>query len=104
MINVIATLTVREGQGPALEEAVAAARTEVLANPRCLRYDLQRRRRSETEYVMLETWESTEALKEHGASEAFGRLGQALGAVVAAAPDVTVLDPVGDQVPLADPA
>lgn len=101
MINVIATLTVKSGEGPALEEAVASARGEVLANPRCHRYDLQRRRRSETDYLMLETWESTEALKEHGASDAFLRLGERLSAVLAAAPEVTVLDPMGDQVALA---
>jgi len=100
MINVTATITVRPGAGAALEEAVAAARAEVLQNPRCLRYDLQRRRRSETEYVMLEAWDSPEALKEHGASEAFGRLGAALAELVVGAPVVTVLEPVGEQVPL----
>lgn len=97
-INVVANLTVKEGSGPAFEEAVAAARPEILANPACLKYDLQRQRRSETDYVMLETWESTDALKAHGQSEAFGRLGAKLAGLVSAAPVVTVYDPVGEQV------
>ena len=99
-INVVATLTVTPGSGPAFEEAVAAARAEILANPACLRYDLQRQRRSETDYIMLESWESTDALKAHGQSEAFGRLGAQLAQLVAASPVVSVYDPIGEQVAL----
>lgn len=101
MINVIATLTVQPGQGETLERAMAAARQRTLSNPDCLRYDLQRVRRSETEYVMLETWASPEALRAHGASEAFAELGAVLATAVARPPAITVLEPVGDQVGLA---
>lgn len=100
MINVIATLTVRPGQGEALEQAMASARARTLENPECLRYDLQRVRRSETEYVMLEAWSSPEALRAHGASEAFAELGATLATVVAGQPVITVLEPVGGQVAL----
>lgn len=101
MINVIATLTVQPGKGEVLEEAMAAARARTLANPDCLRYDLQRVRRSENDYVMLEAWASPEALRTHGTSEAFAELGRVLGGVVAAPPEVTVLEPLGEQVTLA---
>ncbi|WP_185995907.1 putative quinol monooxygenase [Nocardioides campestrisoli] len=101
MINVVATLSTKPGSGATLEAAVAEARSTVLANPRCSRYDLQQKRRSQTDYVMLEAWESTEALKEHTGSEAFKRLGGTLAEVLAGAPEILVLDPVGEQVPLA---
>ncbi len=100
MINVTAAITVRPGQGPAFEEAVAKARAQVLENPGCLRYDLQRLRRSEDDYLMLEAWESPAALKEHGASEAFAELGKALAGLVSSPPKVSVYEPVGDQVGL----
>lgn len=101
MINVIATLRVRDGQGERLEQAMSAVRAQTLQEPGRLRYDLQRQRRSTIDYVMLEAWESTAALREHGESEAFARLGAELAEIMADAPTVTVLEPLGEQVPLA---
>lgn len=100
MINVVADITVADGRGQDLERLFADTRPRVVANPACLRYDLQRLRRSETEYTVLECWESTAALKEHGASEAFARFGAELAGLVAGNPDVRVYEPVGDQVGL----
>lgn len=100
-INVVATLTVKPGRGPELEAAVASARGQVILNPACHRYDLQRVRLSEQDYIMLETWESTAALKEHGASEVFRSFGGQIADLLAGAPTVTVHEPVGEQVPLA---
>lgn len=100
MINVTAAITVKAGHGPAFEQAVAEARPRVLANPACLRYDLQRVRRSEGNYLMLETWESPAALKEHGASDAFAALGKTLAELLSSSPQVSVYEPVGDQVGL----
>jgi quinol monooxygenase YgiN len=99
-INVVAALTVKPGRAADFEKAVALARAQVILNPACHRYDLQRVRRSEQEYVMLETWESTAALKEHDASDAFASFGAQLADLVAAPPTVTVHEPVGEQVPL----
>ena len=101
MINVVATIAVQEGQGPAFEQLFAEARTGVLQEDGCLRYDVQRKRRSETDYVILEGWESTAALKVHGETEAFAAFAKALGGIAAGAPVITVLHPVGKQVPLA---
>lgn len=101
MINVTAAITVKPGQGPALEAAFAAARPETLQEPGCLRYDLQRLRRSDDRYLVLEAWESPAALKEHGSTERFAEFGRSLAEIVASAPDVTVYEPVGEQVALA---
>lgn len=100
-INVVASLTIKPGSQAEFEAAVAAARTQVIQNPACDRYDLQRVRRSEVDYVMLEAWESTAALKEHGSSEAFKNFGAAVAGIVAGPPSVVVHEPVGDQVSLA---
>lgn len=100
-INVVATITVKPGRGAEFETAVADARAQVILNPACQRYDLQRVRRSEQDYIMLEAWESPAAVKEHGASEVFKRFGGQVADLLAAAPTVTVHEPVGEQVPLA---
>jgi quinol monooxygenase YgiN len=100
-LNVVATLTVNPGAGADFEEAVARARAQVILNPACQRYDLQRVRRSEHDYIMLETWESPAALKEHGASEVFTSFGEQVAGLLASAPTVAVHEPVGEQVPLA---
>lgn len=99
-INVVASLTVNPARTADFEQAVARARAQVIRNPACHRYDLQRVRNSEGAYVVLETWESTSALKEHGASDAFKVLSAELTDLVSAPPTVTVHEPVGDQVPL----
>ncbi|PJJ57177.1 quinol monooxygenase YgiN [Mumia flava] len=96
-LNVVALLTTKPGSGPALEQAIAEVRSAMLAHDGCLRYDLQRRRKSETEYVMIEAYETTDALRAHGSSDEFVALSAALGELLAAPPEVIVLDPVGDQ-------
>ena len=97
-INVVATLTVRPGSGPALEAAVAEARKDVMNEPGCVRYDLQRKFRSETDYIMLETWESVADLKTHGQAPAFVAFSAKAADILAAAPEVLVYEPVGEQV------
>jgi quinol monooxygenase YgiN len=100
LINVTATIAVKAGQGSVLEAAFAAVRPETLQEPGCLRYDLQRLRRSDDRYLVLEAWESTAALKEHGSTEHFAEFGRSLAEIVAGPPDVTVYEPVGEQVAL----
>lgn len=97
MINVIASLAVREGQTAAFESAVAAARPGMLADPGCLRYDLQRATRGETDYVLLEAYDSGEAIRRHRELQAYRDLGEAVSGLLSAEPVVTVLEPVGDQ-------
>ncbi|WP_293785479.1 putative quinol monooxygenase [uncultured Aeromicrobium sp.] len=98
MINVTATFTVREGQNEAFELAIAAARPHMLADEGCLRYDLQRVHRSESDYVLLGSYDSGDAIRRHGELEAFAALNREVGGLLAAAPVITVLKPVGEQV------
>lgn len=97
MINVIASLSVREGQTDAFERAVAEARPGMLADPGCLRYDLQRSTRVATDYVLLEAYDSDEAIRRHRELRAYRDLGEAVSDLLAAAPVVSALEPVGDQ-------
>ena len=97
MINVIASLSVHEGQTAAFESAIAEARPEMLADPGCLRYDLQRSTRGEPDYVLLEAYDSNEAIRRHRELPAYRDLGEAVGGLLVAEPVVWVLEPVGDQ-------
>ena len=97
MINVIATFSVLEGKTDAFEAAVAEARPSMLEDPGCLRYDLQRVSRRETDYVLLETYESGEAIRRHGELAAFRDFGLATKDLLAAEPAVSILKPVGGQ-------
>ena len=101
MINVVARISAKPESTDAIEAAVAAARGTFLADEGCLRYDLQRVAKSEGEYILLEAYDSTEALKRHGEMDAFADFSQAVAPHLLAQPEVIVLSPVGDQVDLA---
>ncbi|WP_346006824.1 putative quinol monooxygenase [Janibacter terrae] len=101
MINVIARISVQPESTDEFETAVATARASFLADEGCLRYDLQRVARSEGDYVLLEAYDSKDALRRHGAMDEFAAFGEAIGTLVQGPPEVTVLSPVGDQVGLA---
>lgn len=98
MINVTATIGVREGKSAEFEAAVAAARPGMLADPGCLRYDLQRVSGSKTDYVLLEAYEDGDAIRRHAESDEFTAFGAVLADLVSGEPAVTVLKPVGEQV------
>lgn len=97
MINVTAAVTVREDRTAEFEEAVAAARPGMLADEGCLRWDLQRVSGSEVDYVLLEQYADGDALRRHGKSPEFAAFGGVLKDLVAGAPVISVLRPVGDQ-------
>ncbi|MTD59382.1 putative quinol monooxygenase [Amycolatopsis pithecellobii] len=97
MINVIAALSVREGQTAAFESAVAKARPEMLADRGCLRYDLQRSSERESDYVLLEAYDSSEAIRRHRELRAYREFGEVVGSLLTAEPVIWVLEPVGDQ-------
>lgn len=98
MINVTAQLSVREDKIVEFEAVVAAARPSMLADEGCLRYDLQRVTGSKTEYVLLEAYDSGDAIRRHGELQAFKDLGSQLADLLVAEPIVTVMKPVGEQV------
>ena len=98
MINVTAQFTVREDRTEDFEKAIAEARPHMLADEGCLRYDLQQVHKSDTEYVLLEAYDSGDALRRHGELPAFKDMGRALADLLAAEPVVTVMKPVGEQI------
>ena len=95
MIGVIATLRVKEGEGPKLEAAFAELAAKVRANePGNHAYQLCKSRTEPNTYKVLELYADEAALKAHGASDHFKASGPALGAVLAGRPDVEYLDGV----------
>ncbi len=92
--------TIHEGTNEQFESAFAQARTEFLKDEGCLRYDLQKVRGSDVEYVLLETYESDEAVERHNANPALRTLGRALKGSLKSGPDIRILEPAGEQVPL----
>ena len=100
MINVTAAFTVKEGRSEEFEALVASVRGTYLADEGCLRFDLQRDRKVETEYVLLEAYDSIDALRRHGAMPRFAEFGAAAADLLVGEPRVSLLVPVGDQVDL----
>ncbi|MFC6149066.1 MULTISPECIES: putative quinol monooxygenase [Mumia] len=96
-INVVALFTVKEGEGPAFESAIATARPAMLAQEGCERYDLQRRVDDDAAYVLLEAYASGDALRQHGSSAEFTELVAAVTDLLAEPMEVLLLRPVGDQ-------
>lgn len=101
MFNVIARISVKPESTDEFEAAVATARGAFLTDEGCLRYDLQRVAKSDGSYVLLECYDSKEALRRHGEMAEFAAFTEATKDLVLAAPEVIVLTPVGEQVALA---
>ncbi|HEY8518251.1 MAG TPA: putative quinol monooxygenase [Candidatus Binatia bacterium] len=96
MISVIATLPVQEGKTDEFEKVFAELADKVKANePGCQRYELCRSTVNPTTYVVVERYADKEALDHHGKTpyflEAFGKLGPLL----AGAPQIELLKPIG---------
>ena len=94
-VVVVATITPKPDQVDAVREALLAAVPKVHAEPGCELYALHE---GKGEFVMVERWESTDAMKAHGSAEALTTLGGQLADKLAAAPDVRRLTavPAGD--------
>ncbi|MPQ99347.1 antibiotic biosynthesis monooxygenase [Modestobacter sp. I12A-02628] len=94
-VVVVATITPLPGQLEAVQQAFLEAIPQVHAEPGCELYALHRD--AET-LVVIERWESREALAVHGTAPALTALGPALAGKVAGPPVVHVYDavPAGD--------
>ncbi len=90
-VVVVATITPKADQVDAVREAILAAVPQVHAEPGCELYALHG---GDGSFVMVERWESPEALKVHGRAEALTTLGGAIADKLAAPPDVRRLAPV----------
>jgi len=95
-VVVVATITPLPGEEDAVREAVLESIPAVHAEPGCEVYALHE---GTGEFVLVERWESADALAVHGHGEALRALGTALAGKVAGPSDVRRLTPV----PAGDP-
>jgi quinol monooxygenase YgiN len=90
-VVVVATVTPKADQVDAVREALLAAVPAVHAEPGCERYALHE---GDGQFVMVERWESADALRIHGKAEALTTLGAQLADKLAAPLDVRRLTAV----------
>ncbi|WP_324275982.1 putative quinol monooxygenase [Blastococcus brunescens] len=90
-VVVVATVTPKPDRADEVREAILAAVPKVHAEPGCELYALHE---GDGTFVMVERWESPEALKVHGRAEALTTLGGELADKLAAPLDVRRLAPV----------
>ncbi|MFE6800440.1 putative quinol monooxygenase [Streptomyces sp. NPDC057681] len=95
---VIATMIAKPGQEELVEKTLREAAADVHAEPGCARWALHRRTGTTGHFVMVEKWESKEALHTHGKGAALAGIGRALKDALEGPADVAVFDalPAGD--------
>ena len=94
-LGVIATIKVQEGKNREFESVFSELAKQVLANEQgCLFYALHRSKSDPQVYKVLEQYKSADDLTAHGKTGYFKAANVTLGALVAAAPDIEVLDGV----------
>ena len=93
MIGIVATLKIKEGSGSDFEAVATELVEKVNANEEgVVYYDLYKQ--DETTYVFLERYKAQEAQEAHGKTDYFRELGAKMGAFMAGAPDIKVLQSV----------
>jgi quinol monooxygenase YgiN len=90
-VVVVATITPKPDQVVAVRDALLAAVPKVHAEPGCELYAVHE---GDGQFVMVECWETPEALKAHSRAEALTTLGGQLADKLAAPLDVRRLAPV----------
>lgn len=93
-VVVVANIIAKPGQEEAVEAALRQAIPAVHGEPGCLLYSLHRKTGTTGHFVMVEKWESVEALGVHSKAAALRELGAALADALAAPLDVAVLEPL----------
>ncbi|MEE4024897.1 putative quinol monooxygenase [Gordonia sp. PKS22-38] len=93
-VVVVATLSPKPGEEEAVKEAVLNAIPKVHAEKGCLKYALHEATGDSTDLVMIEKWESIDALATHGQAPALAELGQAIANLLAAPLDVKTFTPI----------
>ena len=96
-VVVVATITPKADQVDAVRQAILAAVPKVHGEPGCELYAVHE---GAGQFVMVERWESLDALQVHGSAEALTTLGGQLAGKLDGAPDVLRLTavPAGDPV------
>ncbi len=90
-VVVVATITPKADQVDAVRDALLAAVPKVHAEPGCELYAVHE---GDGQFVVVERWESPEALKVHGRAEVLTTLGGQLADKLVAPPDVRRLAPL----------
>jgi len=94
-IGLLATLTIREGKNAEFEQAFLALAEQVRANePGNIFYILHRSKTDPQVYKVMEQYRSEADLDAHGKTEHFREANKVLASLVAAAPEMEVLDTV----------
>lgn len=94
-IGVVATITIQAGKNAEFEQAFLALTEQVRANePGNIFYILHRSKSDPQVYKVLEQYHSEADLVAHGKTEYFQAANKVLATMVAAAPQVEVLDTV----------
>ena len=94
-IGIIATIKVQEGKNSEFETVFSELSKQVLANEEgCLFYALHRTKGDPQVYKVLEQYKTMEDVKAHGETEYFKAAGAQLASLVAAAPDIEMLEGV----------
>jgi len=94
-VGVIATLKVQDGKEADFEAVFRDLAKAVRANePGNKLYQVCRSRKDKSTYVVMEIYESDDALKAHGASDHFRTIGAGLGPTLAGRPDIQYFDAI----------
>ena len=94
-IGLLATLTIQEGKNAAFEQAFQALAEQVRARePGNIFYILHRSKSDPQVYKIMEQYDSEADLEAHGKSEHFREANKVLATMVAAAPEMEILDTV----------
>jgi len=93
-VVVVATLLAKPGQEELIEKTLRTAIAAVHTEPGCLKYALHRKAGTAGHFVMIEKWESAEALRVHGKAAALREAGPVLAEALEAAPEVLVFEPL----------
>jgi quinol monooxygenase YgiN len=98
-VVVVATIEAKEGNEDRVEQALRTAVRAVHGEPGCLKYALHRDPRNPAKFVMIENWESADALRTHGKAAPLAELGAALDGLLAGQLDVQTFTalPDGDE-------
>jgi|TARA_B100000953_G_C17987526_1_gene411036 quinol monooxygenase YgiN len=91
MIGIIATMKIKEGTNEKFEEVASRLKDAVTKNESGVVYYDWYKGKDDSSYVVLERYESQEALDAHGQTEHMKSIGGEMGQYMAGRPEVTVL-------------